>query len=246
MRRLALSLSFLTVFPACEAARELFGSEPEIQIDSRGEVVLPVSRNVGRVPADGRARHLALDVGQWTRYAVRHADGSVTEIYRQVVAEEPRGFWVEVVNGRPDAGTVTQLLVAKEPGGTPQGPRVLAARVRMPNSVIKEIEGVSMRATHGGYQQLLSDMRLTAQPSGEEQTAEVPAGSFEGCRTADLDITFAGVETITAGCFHPRVPLGGLVRATNAAGSPSVVLTGFGIEGARSVLERRKPARTRR
>lgn len=235
----ALLIVCLLSIPSCDALGISSGGAPEGQKSTKRGAQLPVSRNVGKVSQSDRRRPLELEVGQWTRHVIFHPGGKRTEFLRQVVAKGPDGVTLEVVNGQPDAGTVTQLLTQKGSGAASLL-HLVSARVRMPNGVIKDISGPAMDATRTGYQKLLEDVRLDTTWSGSTSEVKVLAGDFEGCIRSPLETEFAGLEHITEGYFHPSVPIGGLVKGVDKEGHTVVELTGFGVDDAQSVIERKK------
>lgn len=242
MIRSLLISSFLFALPSCDAAGRLFGQEPEGRQPPKAQALLPASRNAGVVPKGKRQEALPLEVGQWTRHVIHHRGGKTTEYFRQIVEKEPGGFRLEIVNGTPNAGTITQLLVSVPTSGRGV-PSVVSAKVRMPNGVIKEISGPAMDATRSGYQHLLADVELGTTWAGAQSDVRVLAGDFTGCSESPTQLQFAGLEGMEKAYYHPRVPIGGLVKGLAADGHTVVELTGFGTDGAESVIERKLKAR---
>ena len=224
---------------SCDSVGNWFAAQSDHPETVSRSDTLPVSRHMGTVAKPDSSTPLSLAVGQWTRYQIRFPDGKTTSVLRQVVSREANGFWLELINGTPDAGTVSQLLVSPSSPGDSALPHVIAARIRMPNGIIKQIDGPAMQATRGGYQNLLFDVRLSSPWTGDLTKVSTPAGEFLGCVSSTIAGQFAGIETVTSATFHAGVPIGGLVSAQREDGTVAIQLTGFGTEGAFAVLERR-------
>jgi hypothetical protein len=179
-----------------------------------------------------------LTVGQWTRYSVDDR-GRTTLITHKVIAEESAAFWVEFVTGTADAGTVLALLVHAPDRSNAARAEIRAAKIRMPNGLLRVLSGAELKPSEAAYRNMLGDLfspPLAGLPQSEVST---PAGTFRGCYRQKARVAFSGSDAESTVWLHPGVPLSGVVRSQSADAKSKVELVAFGSKGAESELTRR-------
>jgi hypothetical protein len=182
-----------------------------------------------------------LSVGQWTRYKIDDR-GRTSLVTHKVIGEESGAFWLEFVTGAADAGTVLALLVNAPDRQDASRAEVRAAKIRMPNGLLKEIRGPELKPTEAAYKRMIGDLfspRLDGLPQSDVTTL---AGTFRGCYGRQGHLAFSGSDAESALFIHPGVPLSGVVKSESAGSKLTVELLAFGTEGAQSELNP-KPAR---
>jgi hypothetical protein len=204
------------------------------------------SADIGEHAAQGRtirassATDLApFAVGQWVRYAVRYADGRRGQLTYKVVQRQQNAIWVELVTGTANAGTVLQLLLEAGSRRAPDGSRIEAARISMPNGAVRELRGVMLDPSRAGYLKALSPLFSPPFVGTPQEPVATAAGSFEGCHRLERELVFGELDGAFTVWMHPSVPLTGLVRATAKSGEATIELDGFGMQGARTSMKRR-------
>jgi hypothetical protein len=191
------------------------------------------------IRASTSAEIAPLEVGQWVRYAIRYADGRSDQLTYKVVEREPNGLWVELVSGKPNAGTVLELLIGAGSLAAFDGSRILAARISMPNGAVRELRGVMLEPSRPGYLKALSPLLRAPFASAPKERVATAAGAFEDCSRLDRELVFGELHGGFTVWMHTAVPLTGLVRATAKSGEATVEVDDFGMQGARASLKRR-------
>src|SRR5688572_1563080 len=107
--------------------------------------------------APGSAELGPLSVGQWTRYRLEDR-GRASLVTHKVIGEESGAFWVEFVTGAADAGTVLALLVHAPDRIDRTRAEIRAAKIRMPNGLLKEIRGAELKPTDAAYRKMVGDL----------------------------------------------------------------------------------------
>jgi hypothetical protein len=69
-----------------------------------------------------------------------------------------------------------------------------------------------------------------------KETVTVPAGSFEACAKAGVQVSIMGTTQKSTSWFHPAVPISGSVKGASEDGKWTVELLDFGTTGASSKL----------
>jgi hypothetical protein len=180
-------------------------------------------------------------VGQWTRYEVDDR-GRKSVITHKVIGEESGAFWLEFVTGAADAGTVLALLVNAPDRRDAARAEIRAAKIRMPNGLLKEIRGPELQPTEAAYKKMIGDL-FSPSLSGSAQTdVTTLAGTFRRCYRRQGRLGFSGSDAESAIFIHPGVPLSGVVKSQSTDSKLTLELLAFGTEGAQSELSR-KPAR---
>jgi hypothetical protein len=191
--------------------------------------------------APRRAELGPLSVGQWTRYRLDDR-GRTSIVTHKVIGEESGAFWVEFVTGAADAGTVLALLVHAPDRVDPARAEIQAAKVRMPNGLLKEIRGAELKLTEDAYKRMVADLFSPSMSGLPQSDTTTPAGTFRGCYRQKAALAFVSSDSESTVWRHPGVPLSGVVRSQSSDAKLTVELLAFGTEGAESELSR-QPAR---
>jgi hypothetical protein len=170
----------------------------------------------------------AFSVGQWSKYRVDSDDGSSTEVTYKIVAEEQGAYWLEIVRGVANAGTVMQLLISVKD--------LTAAKIRMPNGHVRELRDEMLQPTAAGYRKALSDIFVPALDGATQEDVTVPAGKFSGAykRLQKVDTSKGSSEQNV--WIHPSVPISGVVKSEEVGKPNKTVLIAFGQDGAKSEM----------
>ena len=179
-----------------------------------------------------------LSVGQWTRHRLEDR-GRVSVVTHKVIGEESGAFWVEFVTGAADAGTVLGLLVHAPDRIDPARAEIRAAKIRMPNGLLKEIRGAELKLTEAAYSKMVGDLFSPSFRDMPQSDITTPAGTFRGCYRRSARLAFSGGDSESAVWSHPGVPLSGVVKSQSVDGERKAELIAFGTEGAESELTRK-------
>lgn len=192
-----------------------------------GEVARPTSSEL-----------TALGAGQWSKYRVTLEDGQTMEVTYKIVAEEGGAYWLEIVRGAAEAGTVLQLLISLKDRSDPNGLELRAARVRGPNGHVREIRDQMLEPTSAGYKKVLADIFVPKLSGAPQEDVTVPAGTFRGCykRSQKVETQHAASEQTV--WVHPAVPISGVVRSEEVGKPNKTELLTWGISGAKSELKK--------
>jgi hypothetical protein len=181
-----------------------------------------------------------LSVGQWTRHRVEDR-GRTTLISHKVIAEESGAFWVEFVTGTADAGTVLALLFHSTDRKDAARAEVRAAKIRMPNGLLKVLNGPELKPSEAAYKNLLGDLFTSSLQGLPQSDVTTPAATFRGCYQHRRRVALSGSDAESTVWLHPDVPLSAIVKSESADGKVKVELVAFGTEGAESELTRQLP-----
>lgn len=192
-----------------------------------------------RVPRPESTRLLDLQDGQWIRYRVSRSDGRSEIVTYKVVGREQDAHWLEVVTGVADAGTVLGLLIRPAMRSAPTDTALLAARIRMPNGLTKELRGKELEISRSGYLKVMSPLFVPGIEGATQQPQAVPAGTFEGCLRQQRRLTLGGLDGDATVWIHPAVPLTGLVKAVDKTQTMKAELLDYGTKGAVTSMPRR-------
>jgi len=223
VERVALVLTAVAVLGSSHCQRDKSSS-------TRATSAASAPRQPVDLPAPAKADPLPLAVGQWqrTRTTERGRD-DVTQSLK-IVAQDAGAFWFEVVTGTADAGTVVQVLMDPKDRRDKAAADIRAAKVRMPNGLIRELNGPLLEPNKPGYRALLDKVFMMDRPPIGRADVTVPAGTFKSCFLFEIEKVKYWV--------HPGVPLTGIVKSE--AGGLRVELVDFGLDGALSELEQQK------
>jgi hypothetical protein len=187
-----------------------------------------------------RTAHLArLDVGQWTRHRVSSSGGRSDTLTFKVVDRQQQAYWIEIVTGAANAGTVLGLLVQPGLRSKLDDMTLLAARVKMPNGATKELRGRQLQISRSGYLKVLEPLVVPDLQGRPQQSQTVPSGSFEGCYRYQRPLSFGALDDEATVWVHPSVPITGLVKAVDKTHITKVELLDFGLSGAKTSMPRR-------
>jgi hypothetical protein len=181
----------------------------------------------------------ALSVGQWSKYRNTTSDGTSDVTYK-VVAEEDGGYWLEIVRGAANAGTVLQLLISVKNRSDPNSLDVQAARVRMPNGHVRELRGDMLRPTADGYRKALAEIFVPALAGAPQEDVTVSAGTFRGCYKRTQKVERQSKASEQTVWVHTAVPISGIVKSEETDGSAKTELLTWGTSGAKSELNAKK------
>src|SRR5262245_56167994 len=106
---------------------------------------------------------LPLKVGQWIRQRASERGRDATRSLK-IVAQEAGAFWFEVVADTADAGTVVQILMDPKDRRDRAAAEIRAAKVRMPNRLMKELKGPMLEPNKPGYRELLDKVFVFSEP----------------------------------------------------------------------------------
>jgi len=230
---LALVLSALF---ACSSIERLRGKKaPAADSASPAESAAAAATPVV-VPAPKAPKVLDLAVGQWTRHAIIESNGRRSTLTYKVVAKEGAAYWLEVVTGAANAGTVIQILLELKERYKPEDSQILAARVKMPNGFVKDIRGKMLDASKEAYKKALRQVFVPDLSTMQQETVVVPAGTFERCYRHTETTSFGGMEVSSTLWQHPAVPITALVKSVSVDGGTTLELVAFGMEGAKSAM----------
>lgn len=181
-------------------------------------------------------------VGQWSKYRTTMDDGTTAEITYKIVGEEQGAHWVEIVRGAADAGTVMQLLVKLTSRSDPNGIEIKAARIRMPNSEMRELREDKLGPTADGYKKALADVFVPNLAGTPQEDVSVPAATFRGAykRQQKLDVSDGSPDQVV--WLHPAVPISGVVKSEEVGKAGKTELLTWGTSGAKSEMQRTRPA----
>jgi hypothetical protein len=189
-----------------------------------------------RVPAAASPKVLDLAVGQWTRHKISENNGRSSMLTYKIVGKEGPAYWLEVVTGAANAGTVIQILLELKDRHDPQSSQIVAARVKMPNGIVKDVRGPMLDATREGYKKALRQVFVPDLSAMPKETIRVPAGTFEACSRHTEATAFAGIEVSSTLWQHPAVPITALVKSVAEGGATTIELVDFGLTGAKSQM----------
>jgi len=192
------------------------------------------------IRASGSTELAPFAVGQWVRYAVRYTDGHKSQLTYKVVGREQNALWLELVAGTANAGTVLQLLIGAGSRTALDGSRIEAARISMPNGAVRELRGPMLEPSRPGYLKALSPLFSAPFAGVPQQSVATATGRFEGCHRLERELVFGELNGAFTVWMHASVPLAGLVRATAKSGEATIEIDGFGMQGARTSMERRR------
>lgn len=231
-------VALLVLIPGCDALNGALGLGEEPPEPKRA--LPPVERPVSpprRVPPPRSDSPIELAVGQWTRHKIRYSNGRESELTYQIVDAARGGYWIEVINGPPAAGTVVQVLTRVRDRENLQSAQIVAARVRMPNGFVKQVPDELMPAVKESYRRSVAELFFPEWKGKlSPVTLHVPAGTFEGCLRSPSLTYFTGAEVEGTVYHHTDVPISALVKSETKDGGAVMELLDYGLTGAVSVL----------
>ena len=180
-------------------------------------------------------------VGQWSKYRTTMDDGTTAEITYKIVGEERGAHWIEIVRGAAEAGTVMQLLVKLTSRSDPNGIEIKAARIRMPNSEMRELGEDKLGPTADGYKKALADVFVPSLTGSPQEDVTVPAATFRGAykRQQKTDVAEGSPDQVV--WLHPAVPISGVVKSEEVGKPGKTELLTWGASGAKSEMQRGRP-----
>lgn len=194
----------------------------------------------GEVARPAAAELAPFKIGQWSKYRINMDDGTSTEVTYKVVAEEGGAYWLEIVRGAADAGTVMQLLINVTSRTDPSSLEIRAARIRMPNNQIRELRDEMLKPTAEGYKRALSDIFAPSLTGAEQEDVTVPAATFRGAYKRIQKIETAKANSEQTVWLHPAVPISGVVKSEEIGKPNRTELLTWGATGAKSEMQREK------
>jgi hypothetical protein len=234
MKQLAFVLVASCLALGCSCSRS--GSDaPAGPAQSAGTSAAQPPPVGGDVARPTRTELPALAVGQWSKYRNTSKDGA-TEVTYKVVAEEDGGYWLEVVRGAANAGTVLQMLISIKNRSDPNSLDVHAARIRMPNGHVRELRGDMLRPTADGYRKSLAEIFAPSLAGAPQEDVSVPAGNFHGCYKRTQKVERQSKASEQTVWVHTDVPISGIVKSEETDGSGKTELLTWGTSGAKSEL----------
>jgi hypothetical protein len=179
-------------------------------------------------------------VGQWSKYRVTADEGQTFEITYKIVGDEEGAYWLEIVRGTAEAGTVMQLLISIKNRSDPNSLEIRAAKIRMPGGHLREIRGKMLEPTAEGYKAALSDIFVPALAGAPQEDVTVPAGTFRGTYKRQQKVATAQTNSESTVWIHPAVPISGLVKSEENGKPNRTELLTWGTTGAKSEIVREK------
>ncbi|MCC6663901.1 MAG: hypothetical protein IT375_09160 [Polyangiaceae bacterium] len=195
----------------------------------------------GEVPRPAATELAPFAVGQWSKYRTTMDDGTTAEITYKIVGEEQGAHWVEIVRGAAEAGTVMQLLVKLTNRSDPSSIEIKAARIRMPNSQVKELREDKLGPSADGYRKALADIFVPSLAGTPQEDVTVPAATFRGAYKRQQKMEVGQTQSDQNVWIHPAVPISGVVKSEEIGKPAKTELVTWGTTGAKSEL-RRDPA----
>lgn len=233
-RRLSFAL-VLFLAASCKTSSE--GATPA---SSAGASVGEPPAKGGEVASPAAAELAPLRVGQWSKYRISMDDGTSTEVTYKIVGEEQGALWLEIVRGAADAGTVMQLLIKLENRQNPAGLEVKAARIRMPNSQVRELRDEMLKPSADGYRKILSEIFVPALAGAPQEDVTVPAATFRGAYKKQQKIETTQASSDQWVWIHPAVPISGVVKSEEVGKPNKTELLTWGPSGAKSELAKER------
>ena len=232
----ALALTLLcAVGCSCSRSSEGAAGGPKESAGTSGAQAPAQAGDVGRPTG---TELLAFSVGQWSKYRVDMDDGTNTEVTYKIVAEEQGAYWLEIVRGAANAGTVMQLLISVKDRTDPSSLTLTAAKIRMPNGHVRELRDEMLQPTAAGYRKALSDIFVPGLAGATQEDVTVPAGKFLGAykRLQKVEMSKASSEQNV--WIHPAVPISGVVKSEEVAKPNKTTLIAYGTSGAKSEIKK--------
>ncbi|MBI3200455.1 MAG: hypothetical protein HYZ29_02860 [Myxococcales bacterium] len=177
-------------------------------------------------------------VGQWSKYRTTLDDGTTAEITYKIVGEEQGAHWVEIVRGAAEAGTVMQLLVKLSNRSDPNSIEIKAARIRMPNSQVKELREDKLGPSADGYKRALADIFVPNLAGSPQEDVTVPAATFRGAYKRQQKMEVGQAQSDQNVWIHPAVPISGVVKSEEIGKPAKTELITWGTTGAKSEMAR--------
>jgi hypothetical protein len=192
----------------------------------------------GHIARPSSSELSAFAVGQWSKYRIEMDDGTKTEITYKIVAQEQGAYWLEIVRGAADAGTVMQLLIEVKNRADPSSLTLTAAKIRMPNGHVRELRGEMLEPTAEGYKKALADVFVAPLAGSPQEDVTVPAGTFHGAYKRQQKIETSKASSEQTVWVHPAVPISGVVKSEEISKPNKTVLLAYGMTGAQSEMQK--------
>jgi hypothetical protein len=203
-------------------------------IDRRVSVLQAGSTAVP-APASGVFAPVPFAVGQWTQYKMTNDKHEPSFLTYKIVGQEGDAIWLEMVNETYQGKMIQKMLVAF-------GNRMDPGQVQIRGIVMKDAKGTVtqmpaevIQMMQGTYRSAVSMLVVSWQGLPQE-SATVPAGTFEGCFKARTDAQWGPWRSVADSWAHPAVPLSGTVRSQGVDHGFTMELTAFGASGAVSEM----------
>ncbi len=187
--------------------------------------------NAATFPADDAATPTAPQVGQWVRYGVRWRNGGRSTTRYAIVDREAGGWWIEIEDRRRQTLRQVRMHLRVNDAGEMEILALLftrdGRRQRIPPRLLPT------------YRPMLEQwlgLMLPTEIEGDVEDAQVRAGTFQGCRRELHAIALGPQQTDAVIWRHGRIPVTGIVKLEDQAGTHQMELLDFGLEGARSTF----------
>jgi hypothetical protein len=220
----------------CVAAVAFSACGPSIDPAAKADIdrrvsVLQAGSNAVPAPAAGVFAPAPFAVGQWTQYKMTNDKNEPSFLTYKIVGQEGDAVWLEMVNETYQGKTIQKMLVAF-------GNRMDPGQVQIRGIVMKDAKGnvtqmppEVIQMMQGTYRSAVSMLILNWQGLPQE-SATVPAGTFEGCFKARTEAQWGPWRSVADSWAHPAVPLSGTVRSQGVDRPFTMELTAFGASGA--------------
>ena len=180
-------------------------------------------------------------VGQWIVQRTVDDKGNVAIQRISVVGAEGGGMWLEMDRQDYFHHHLTKILYSRMPRTADEAVDVLLKVVTQVDDKSPQTIDFAANPMAGllktQFKAVAGAVVVTADVAqAPKETVTVPAGTFEACAKAGVQVSIMGTTQKSTSWFHPAVPINGSVKGASDDGKWTVELLDFGMTGASSKL----------
>jgi len=228
-RRLSCAFGLLVFASACGPS---INQAAKADIDRR---VASLSTSAQGFPAPIAFEPMPVAVGQWAEYWVADDKGEPSFMRMKVVGESSGAHWFEIESETYFGKSAMLYLMSFGDRKNIDTIEIKTVRQMDNDGKVQEFPPELIGMMQSIYKKNLGVLIISWENKPQED-ATSPAGKFSSCYKVKSDVAIMGYNSSSMSWSHPSIPLSGMVKSEGIDNKNTMVLTGFGTAGAKSVF----------